>query len=153
MRCMYLEDLAEGQVFMSSCRTITETDVVNFCGLSGDYNPIHADAEFASQTAYGQRVVHGILGLAVMTGLLDRMGTFDGTAIAMLGLEEWRFVQPVFIGDTLQLRLTIDGVRRTKSGDRGVVLRTLELLNQRDEVVQTGRINLLVRSRDRAAST
>jgi acyl dehydratase len=144
----YLEDLEAGQTFVSAARTVTEADVVAFAGLSGDFNPIHTDAEFSKQTIYGQRVVYGLLGLSIATGLLDRLGIFSGSAIAMLGIDDWKFTQPVFIGDTLHLALTIVGVRPSSSKpDRGIVERRFELKNQRGEVCQAGRIDVLVRRR------
>jgi acyl dehydratase len=152
MEPKYLEDLHAGDVFTSAARTITESDVVAFAGLSGDFNPIHTDVEFAKDTPYGQRVVYGLLGLAMLTGLLDRTGLFSGSAIAMLGIRDWTFTAPMFIGDTIRFRLTITDVRRTSSGDRGVVKRHFELLNQRDEVVQQGHIDLLIRARETVAA-
>lgn len=146
----YLEDLTPGDTFSSAARTITEADVVAFAGLSGDFNPIHTDVVFAADTPYGQRVVYGLLGLSILTGLLDRTGLFSGTAIAMLGIRDWTFAGPIFIGDTIRFKLTITGVRRAKSGDRGVVQRHFELLNQRDDVVQHGHIDILVRARENA---
>lgn len=151
MEPKYLEDLRAGDTFTSAARTITESDVTAFAGLSGDFNPIHTDAEFAKDTPYGQRVVYGLLGLAMLTGLLDRIGLFSGTAIAMLGIRDWKFTAPLFINDTIRFRLTITDVRRTSSGDRGVVHRHFELLNQNDEVVQQGHIDILVRARDAVA--
>lgn len=144
----YLEDLTAGDTFEGPARTITESDVVGFAGLSGDFNPIHTDVEFARDTPYGQRVVYGLLGISMLTGLLDRTGLFSGSAIAMLGIRDWTFVGPMFIGDTIRFRLTIEGVRRTRSGDRGVVRRYFELLNQRDEIVQRGHIDVMVRARN-----
>lgn len=144
----YLEDLGNGDRFTSAGRTITESDVVAFAGLSGDFNPIHTDAAFAESSIYGQRVVFGLLGLAVATGLLDRLGIFSGSAIAMLGIKEWTFAAPVFIGDTVHLELTILDVHPSSSKpDRGVVERRFDLVNQRGEVVQTGRIDVMVRRR------
>src|SRR5271163_5254554 len=99
MQAKYLEELSAGDTFLSPARTITETDVVAFAGLSGDFNPIHTDVEFAKDTPYGQRVVYGLLILSMMTGLLDRSGLFSGSAIAMLGIRDWQFLAPVFIGD------------------------------------------------------
>ena len=144
---LYLEDLEAGQVYESGARTITEADVVALAGLSGDFNPIHTDAEFSKDTVYGQRVVYGLLGLSVLTGLLDRTGLFSGSAIAMLGIRDWRFTAPVFIGDTVHLRLTITAVRVTSNPDRGVVGRHFQLLNQHNEVVQEGHIDLMVRAK------
>lgn len=149
-RPLFLEDVAEGQVYESAGRTITEADVVAFAGVSGDWNQIHTNVEYARETPYGQRVVYGLLTLSVMTGLLDRTGLFSGTTIAMLGID-WRFTAPVFIGDTLSFRLTIKGVRRTSRGDRGVVQRHFELRNQRDETVGEGRLDAMVRARSAAA--
>lgn len=144
----YLEDLEAGQTFVSAARTVTEADVVAFAGLSGDFNPIHTDAEFSRQSIYGQRVVYGLLGLSIATGLLDRLGIFSGSAIAMLGINDWKFTAPVFIGDTLHLELAIVAVRPSSSKpDRGVVERRFDLKNQRGEVCQTGRIDVLVRRR------
>jgi acyl dehydratase len=152
MEPKYLEDLTAGDTFTSAARTITEADVVGFAGLSGDFNPIHTDVEFARESPYGQRVVYGLLGLAILTGLLDRTGLFSGSAIAMLGISGWTFTAPVFIGDTVHLRLTITEVRRTSKPDRGVVGRFFELINQDGVVVQQGNIDLMVRSRQSASA-
>lgn len=143
----YLEDLHEGQEFVSGGRTVTEADVVQFVGLSGDYNPLHTDEEFARGTRFGTRVVPGLLGLSILAGLMHRLGVFDGTALAALGLENWRFLAPIYIGDTIHFRMTIAGVRRTEAGDRGVVQRHFRLLNQRGEVVQEGDFAMLVAAR------
>jgi acyl dehydratase len=147
METKYLEDLTAGDTFTTGARTLTEADVVGFAGLSGDFNPIHTDAEFAKETPYGQRVVYGLLGISILTGLLDRTGLFSGSAIAMLGINEWKFTAPIFIGDTVHVRLTITDVRRTSKPDRGVVGRFFELINQDGAVVQKGNIDLMVRSR------
>lgn len=149
-RSLFFEDLSPGDTFLSTGRTVTEADVVNFAGLSGDFNQIHLDAEAAKSTMYGQRVAYGVLGLSIATGLLDRLGIFRESMAAMLEIESWRFVAPVFIGDTLRLRLTIEETRLTSRGDRGIVRRRLELLNQRDEVVQTGIITVMALCRPTA---
>lgn len=144
----YLEDLEAGQTFLSAGRTVTEADVVAFAGLSGDFNPIHTDAEFAASTIYGQRVVYGMLGLSMATGLIDRIGVFSGSAIAIVGISEWKFTAPIFIGDTIHLEVRILTVTPSRSKpDRGVVGREFILKNQRGEVVQRGRIDVLVRRR------
>jgi acyl dehydratase len=152
MEPKFLEDLTAGDTFTSAARTITEADVVGFAGISGDFNPIHTDVEFAKGTPYGQRVVYGLLGISILTGLLDRTGLFSGSAIAMLGINEWRFTAPIFIGDTVHLRLTITDVRTTSRPDRGVVGRFFELINQDGVVVQQGNIDLLIRSRQFATA-
>ena len=151
MEPKYLEDLTVGDTFTSTARTLTEADIVGFAGISGDFNQIHTDVEFARATPYGQRVVYGLLGLSVLTGLLDRSGLFSGSAIAMLGINEWKFTAPIFIGDTVHFRLTITDVRRTSKPDRGVVGRFFELVNQDGVVVQQGNIDLMIRSRQYVA--
>ncbi len=149
---LYYEDLSVGQKFTTPGRTVTEADVVGFAALSGDWNQIHTDAEFAGDTAYGQRVVHGLFGLSMMIGLFERLGIFSGSAIAMLGIRDWRFTAPIFIGDTLHGEMEIVSLRLTSKGDRGIVDRHYSLVNQRGEVTQEGDIGLMIRSSARAAA-
>ncbi|MDT5096727.1 MAG: hypothetical protein QOC76_464 [Mycobacterium sp.] len=141
----FYDDLAVGRVFKLPARTVTESDLVGFAMLSGDWNPIHTDREFATDTIYGQPVVYGLLSLIMMTGLMDRSGIFSGSAIAMLDITEWRFEKPVFVGDTLSATVEIVSKRLTSSGDRGVVDRLFRITNQRGEVVQVGHIGLMIR--------
>jgi acyl dehydratase len=142
---LYYEDLTEGQTFTGPARTVTETDLVNFAMLSGDWNPIHTDEEFAKSTYYGKRVVHGLFGLCMMTGLLDRTGLFAGSIIAALGIRDWNYKAPVFVGDTLHFEMEIASKRLTSKGDRGIVDRKFRLINQSNEVVQEGHIGLMIR--------
>lgn len=145
MMALYYEDLNEGQTFTSPARTVTETDLMSFAMLSGDWNPIHTDEQFARSTAYGKRVVHGMFGLSMVTGLLDRTGLFGGSVIAMLGIRDWRFEAPIFVGDTLHFDMEIISKRLTSKGDRGIVDRKFYLLNQRGEAVQEGHIGMMIR--------
>jgi acyl dehydratase len=152
---LYFEDFSVGQTFVSPGRTITEADVMSFAAWTGDNNQVHTDAEFARQTRYGQRIVHGMLGASLCLGLIARTGVVEGSAVALLGIDEWRFLQPVFIGDTLTCTVEIVGTRLTSKGSTGVLQRQLRLSNQRGEVVQQGRMDVLVLTRaaaiDRAA--
>jgi acyl dehydratase len=143
----YFEDWAIGDHVTTPARTITETDIVQFAQLTGDWNPIHTDAEFAQASPYGERLAHGLLALTFAIGLLDRTGVFSGSAIANLGIEEWRFTGPVKIGDTLHVVMTIADVRLTSDGKRGIVGRRFEVRNQRDEIVQEGRSPIMLRRR------
>jgi acyl dehydratase len=143
----YFDDLAAGQAFVTPGKTITETDVVMFGALTGDNNQVHTDVEFAAGTRYGQRVVHGLLGTSLCLGLIARTGVFEGSAVALLGIDGWRFTAPVFIGDTLTCTVEIVGTRLTSSGTTGVVERLISLRNQRGEVVQQGRMDLLMLTR------
>lgn len=147
---LFYEDLIIGQTFLSQGRTITETDLTMFSMISGDWNPVHADAEFAKETSFGQRLVHGVFGIAVLTGLMDQAGWFRESAIAMLDIEHWAFKRPLLIGDTVRCRLEITGVRLTSRGDAGRVGRRFTLINQSGEVAQTGEIGMLVRRRSTA---
>lgn len=147
---LYFEDFATGQTFQTPGRTITEADVMNFAAWTGDNNQVHTDVEFAGQTRYGQRIVHGMLSASLCLGLIARTGVFEGSAVALLGIDEWRFTNPVFIQDTLALTVEIVGTRLTSSGRTGVVERTLRLCNQRDEIVQQGRMDVLVLTRAEA---
>lgn len=113
---LFYEDLSIGQTFTSPGRTVTETDLMQFAMLSGAWNPIHTDREFAARTLYGKPVVHGVFGITLLTGLIDRMGLFHGSAIAMLGIRDWQFKGPIFIGDTLHFIMEIVAKRLTSKG-------------------------------------
>lgn len=144
---LYYEDLEIGAEYETASRTITETDLVTFAMLSGDWNAIHVDAEKASRGAFGQRVVHGMCAFSIMGGLMYAAGWFSESMIALLGYREWKFVAPVFIGDTLTCRFKVLDKRLTRSGTRGLVDRHLSLWNQRGECVQEGTSQALIRLR------
>ena len=118
-----------------------------FAGLSGDYNPLHTDAEFAAKTPFKQRIAHGMLGMSVMTGLASRTGMLDGSALAFLGIEEWKFQKPIFLGDTIHVRMTVADIRPSSRPGSGVLKRLVEIVNQRGEVTQSGRLVTLIRAR------
>jgi len=145
-RGMYFEDFQIGVSMTSPGRTITETDVVLFAGLSGDFNELHTNAEFAATTNFGRRVAHGLLGLSVASGLAGRLGFIEGTAIAFAGLE-WRFKAPLFIGDTIHMRARVEKTRAMKPIGGGMVIFQISVVNQRMETVQEGTWKLLVKSR------
>ena len=105
-RGKYFEEFEIGYEVESAARTITETDVMLFAGLSGDYNQLHTDVEFAKNTLFGERVAHGLLGLSIASGLASRLGFIEGTAKAFTGLE-WKFRAPIKIGDTIRIRITV----------------------------------------------
>lgn len=144
---LFMEDLEVGARYLSNGRTVTEADLTLFSMLSGDWNPIHADAEYSASSPSGQRLVHGVLGLAIVTGLMDQAGWFRRSAVAMLDIAGWRFALPILIGDTLTCEMEITSVRPTSKGDKGVAGRRFILRNQTGAVVQQGDIGILVRSR------
>ena len=141
----YFEEFEIGDVNETAARTITETDVMLFAGLSGDYNPLHTDAEFAKGTHFGERVAHGLLGLSIASGLASRLGFIEGTAEAFTGLE-WKFRGPVLIGDTIRVRLEVRKKKEMSRLGGGFVVLDVAVLNQRDETVQKGTWTVLIKS-------
>lgn len=146
-RGRYFEEFAVGQTYTSVGRTITEYDVMTFAGLSGDYNQIHTDAEFATRTPYGQRIAHGLLGLAIASGLAMRTGILEGTVLAFREIEAWKFTKPVYIGDTLTVELEVLGTKPLPRLGGGMVTIQVDVLNQRDESVMKGIWSVLVASK------
>ncbi len=138
MTGMYWEEWEIGAEFESSGRTVTETDIVMFAGLSGDYNSLHIDEEFCKQTQFGGRIAHGPLVYAIAAGLLYQLHLYDDTLIAFLGFDSLKFTNPVRPGDTIHARIKVLEKRETSRPDRGVMKRQLQVLNQRGEVVQEG---------------
>ncbi len=143
----YFEDLAVGMCFETPGRTITEADLVNFAGVSGDYNPLHTDEEFAKTTMFGRRVAHGTLVLSATAGLRQRAGIFEGTLLALLEIRSWRFLKPVFIEDTVKATTEVKELRETSSADRGVIVQRIRVTNQNDDLVQEGELVSLIRRR------
>ncbi len=141
-RGRYFDEFEIGQEYSSLGRTVTEADVVAFAALSGDYNQLHTDAEFAKTTPFGARIAHGLLGLAVASGLGSRVGFIEGTALAFLGLE-WKFAKPIFLGDTVSLKAKV--ARKKPLGDQaGIVVFQVALVNQKGETTQRGEWTILV---------
>lgn len=147
MNTLYYEDLEVGQTFRSPARTVTEADLTIFSMVSGDWNPIHSDAEYARETPYGERIVHGVLGVAIVTGMFDRLGIFEDSALALLGIDEWRFRAPILVGDTVHMELDIAAKRLTSKGDRGIIDRRIRLVRHDGTVLQDGRMGMMIKLR------
>ena len=140
----YLDDFSEGQTFTTPRRTITETDVVNFSALTGDWNPIHTDAVFAAESAFGERIAHGPMSIGMAFGLLSRIDMFDGSVLALRNVE-WGFEAPVRIGDTVHLEATVEEVSaHPRSKDRGRLTMTAKYVNQDGKTVSTGRFTVVI---------
>src|SRR6059058_3300420 len=139
-------DLHVGISFRSPGRTITDADLVAFSGLTGDYSELHTSEVYAKSSQFGRRVAHGMLGLAYAHGLMWlRTGELRETAIAFLGIDDWKFVGPIFIGDTIFVNYRIAELRDSKSKPtQAIVTFDVEIVNQDDRVVQRGRKALLV---------
>ena len=135
---LYFEEFSVGQKLTTEKRTVTEDDIMTFARVSGDDNRIHTDPEFSKTTIFGQQVAHGLLGLAIASGLAWRTGILDGTVIAFREVKEWKFVKPVFIGDSIYVELeTIETKALPRIGGGSVTI-TLEVKNQNEEVCHRG---------------
>lgn len=145
-RGRYFEEFQIGETVVSAGRTITETDVVAFAGLSGDYTYLHTDAEAAHNSVFGQRVAHGLLGLAIASGLTAQLGIIEGTALAFRELT-WKFSLPVFFGDTIHVQATVAELKPMRRLGGGAVTMEIKVINQDDKVVQRGEWIVLIASK------
>jgi acyl dehydratase len=143
---LFYDDFSVGQNWVTPRRTISEADVVMFAALTGDYNPVHTDEEFAKTTPFGRRILHGPAVFAIATGLEFRLGIKEGTAIAFLGMT-WNLKAPVLIGDTIGVVQKVESVRTTKNPGRGIVTFWVEVRNQRGEVCQEGEWKVMFHTR------
>lgn len=128
------EEFELGAIYDTQARTITEADVVSFAGLSGDFNPIHTDAEAAKNGPFGERIAHGMLTVAIATGMANMTGLMAGTTIALME-QNIKYKGAVKFGDTVRLQMEVIEKRETSKPDRGVVKLAARVLNQRDELV------------------
>lgn len=140
------EDLYVGMRFRSPGRTITDADLVAFAGLTGDFSELHTSDVYAKASEFGRRVAHGMLGLAYAHGLMwARTGELRETAIAFLGISDWRFVGPIFVGDTIFVNYEIAELRDSKSrATQAIATFDVAVVDQNERVVQRGRKALLV---------
>lgn len=140
---LYLEDLNVGRSWKSPARTLTETDIISFAGMTGDFDPLHVDREFAAETPYGKPIAHGLLGLSLMAGLSSTCPRVR--TLALVRVDQWVFHRPIFVGDTIHVNTEVESI--TPRGRRsGEVVWHRKLINQRGEVVQSGKISTLVSS-------
>jgi acyl dehydratase len=146
-RAMHFEDFVVGQTLQSRSRTITETDIVNFAGLSGDFNSIHTDAAYAATTPFQQRIAHGLLGASIASGLAVQTGIMDGTIMAFREISEWRFRLPIVIGDTIAVHMEITETKAMPRLGGGTVTIEMRVINQKGECVQQGKWVVLMKGR------
>ena len=143
-RGLYFEEFNVGDTVTSAGRTITEADIVSFAALSGDWNAIHVDAEFAKSQMFGERIAHGLLGLSIASGLAVRLGFIEDTVIAFMGLD-WKFRAPIKIGDTIHMRAQIAEKKPMPRLGGGLITLNVEVLNQRGETTQKGTWSMLMK--------
>ena len=144
---LYFEEFEVGQKMISPGRTITESDVVGFAGLSGDYNQIHTDGQYAANSPFGARVAHGLLGLSIASGLALRTGVLEGTVMAFREINSWKFTKPVYLGDTIHVEMEIVETKAMKRLGGGKVELSFNVQNQDSETVMKGIWSVLVVSK------
>ena len=144
----FFEDFVVGQKGLSAGRTITDHDIASFAGLSGDFNQIHTDAVFAATTPFGQRIAHGLLGLSVASGLAVQTGVLGANVIAFREVNEWKFVKPVFIGDTVKVEMEVVETKHLPRLKSGSLTLAATLLNQNGETCMKGLWTVLVRTKE-----
>jgi acyl dehydratase len=138
------DEFEVGASYATASRTITEADIVNFAGISGDFNPLHTDESFARTTPFGTRIAHGMLIAAVATGLANQSGLFEGTTIALLQ-QTIRYQGATRPGDTVRLELTVGEKKDSKKPDRGVITFRTVVRNQKDEDLLDGEWTVMMR--------
>lgn len=143
---IYFEDIALEQRMVTRGRTITETDLVSFAGLTGDYNPMHTDAEYMKGSAFGQRIAHGMLTLSYAVGQSYQLGFMERTILAFRSLE-MKFSLPVFIGDTLHVELAVREKKEARRMGGGWVTLDVKIVNQDGKTVQSGEWVVLMASK------
>lgn len=142
---LYFDDVEVGQEWESLGRTVTEADIVNFAGISGDFNPIHMDHEFAKRTPFHRPFAHGLLVWTIGSGLA--VNAPQMRTVAFLSIAEWHFRGPVFIGDTVRVKSKVLAKEARSHGRRGVITWQRQIINQEGKVVQEGTTLTLVAGR------
>jgi len=142
---LFFDDVEVGQEWESQGRTVTQTDIANFAGISGDFNPIHVDHEFAKTTMFRQPIAHGLLSLSIASGL--GLNAPPMRTIAFLAIKEWHFKEPVFIGDTIRVKTKVLLKAERARGRFGMITWQRQLVNQHDKIVQQGITETLVEGR------
>lgn len=146
VRGLYFEEYELGYSVTTPGRTITEADILAFAGVSGDFNSIHTDAKYSETTPFGERIAHGLLILAIVSGLAVRTGVMEGTVIAFREILEWKFSQPVRIGDTIHADMEVIELKALPRLSGGAVTLDVDVKNQHEETVMRGRWLALIQS-------
>ena len=146
-RGRWFEDFTVGEVLLTGRRTITSTDIVNFACLSGDFNDVHTNHEYARATPFGEPIAHGPLVYAIMGGLQYASGVNDGTLIGLLQIDNWRMLGPVKHGDTIRMLAKVVEKKETSKPDRGIVSFQRQCVKQDGSVVQEMKATLMYKRR------
>lgn len=141
------EDIALGAEFETVAHTVTEADIATFADVTRDHHPLHLDTAYARSRGFPAVIGHGLFGLSLMEGLKSELKLYEETSVASLGWDEVRFKAPIVSGDALRVRFRFVEKRPTRNPERGIVIETLDLVNQRDEVVTAARHTSLILTR------
>lgn len=142
---MSMRPLIVGETIVTQGRTVGEGDVSLFAGLVGDFTPVHVDESFAATTPHGGRIAHGTLTMATAIGMATHSGLFGERVIGLVNIS-WDFFGAVKLGDTIRSKMTVDAVRPTSKPGRSLATYAFEVVNQRDESIQRGRMMVIVKS-------
>lgn len=148
---LFFEDIFVGMSCESTGRTVTEADIVNFAGISGDFNLLHTDAEYMKSSKFGERIAHGLLVLSIASGLFTRTSfnqKISTNLVAFVKIDDWRFLKPVMIGDTVRVKAEVIKTEKRSESVGDVILRR-SVLNQHNVIVQQGETVLLVKTKKR----
>jgi 3-hydroxybutyryl-CoA dehydratase len=143
---LWFEEFTEGLTIESRGRTITEADIINFAGISGDFNPMHTNADYMKDHQFGARVAHGALVFSIATGLLYQLGVMEGTVVAFTGFE-MKLRAPVYIGDTIKVNATVSKKRAMAAAGGGMVSFDIKVTNQKGETTQKGEWTVMILSK------
>lgn len=141
---MYFEDFTIGNNFTTGGRTITESDLILFSGISGVYSPLHLDEEYCKNTIFKKRIAHGPLILSISNGLVGMLNLYEDSVVALMEIE-WKFLKPVFIGDTIRVIESVHSKKYTRNSERGIIVFNRSIQNQKQEEVQKGTIVVLIK--------
>jgi acyl dehydratase len=143
---MYFDDFTVGNKYTTGGRTITETDLILYSGISGVYSPLHLDEEYCKNTIFKKRIAHGPLILSISNGLVGMLNLCEDSVVALMEME-WKFLKPVFIGDTIRVTETVHSKKNTRNAERGIVIFSRSIQNQNQEEVQKGIIVVLIKKK------
>lgn len=147
VRGLYFEEYEMGLQVITPGRTITESDVVSFAGISGDYNQIHTDAEFSKNTPAGERIAHGLLVMSIASGLVVLSGMMEGTILVFREIKNWKFIKPVYFNNTIHVEVNVTGLKELRRLRGGLVETEIDVKNQDGDTVMKGVWSSLIRSK------
>lgn len=144
---LWFEDFTPGKTLVSSSRIITTDDIDAYAALTGERHPVHMDDDFARAAGFGQRIAHGLFGLALIEGLKAELGCFERSVIASLGWDEVRFLLPIEPGDAVHLELEFIERRMSSKPERGIAIEEGRLIKADGSIVTRGRHTVILLSR------